>query len=82
MKHHTCTELAKKAGPRLRDLAIAPAGGITQPRTNLVGHFCTLMIRIHFASSCRRCSNLSHSFSAQQGTFSCWLIAGRKVTRP
>ena len=27
------TELAKKVCPRLRDLATAPAGGITQPRT-------------------------------------------------
>ena len=28
------TELANKVCPRLRDLATAPAGGITQPRTN------------------------------------------------
>ena len=32
---HGYTELAKKVCPRLRDLATAPAGGITQPRTNL-----------------------------------------------
>ena len=31
------TELAKKVCHRLRDLATAPAGGITQPRTNLFG---------------------------------------------
>ena len=34
------TELAKKVCPRLRDLATAPAGGITQPRTYCFGHLC------------------------------------------
>ena len=34
------TELAKKVCPRLRDLATAPAGGITQPRTNIFGQLC------------------------------------------
>ena len=31
------TELAKKVCPRLRDLATAPAGEITQPRPNFFG---------------------------------------------
>ena len=35
------TELAKKVCPRLRDLATAPAGGITHPRTNFFGQLCT-----------------------------------------
>ena len=39
-----CTELAKKVCPRLRDLATAPAGGITQPRTNFFGQLCTCFV--------------------------------------
>ena len=35
------TELAKKVCPRLRDLVTAPAGGITQSRTNFFGQLCT-----------------------------------------
>ena len=35
----------KKVGPRLRDLAIAPAGGITQPRTKMFGQLCTYLAR-------------------------------------
>ena len=35
------TELAKNVCPRLRDLATAPAGGITQPRTTFFGQLCT-----------------------------------------
>ena len=38
------TEIAKKCGPRLRELAPAARGGITQPRTNFFGHLCTLVI--------------------------------------
>ena len=38
---HT-TELAKKVCPRLRDLATAPADGITQPRINFFGQLCTI----------------------------------------
>ena len=34
------TELDKKVCPRLRDLATAPAGRITQPRTNFFGQLC------------------------------------------
>ena len=37
-----CTELAKRVCPRLRDLGTAPAGGITQPRTNFIGQLCIL----------------------------------------
>ena len=36
----TNTELSKKVCPRLRDLATAPAGGITQPKTNFFGQLC------------------------------------------
>ena len=35
------TGLPNKACPRLRDLATAPARGITQPRTNLIREPCT-----------------------------------------
>ena len=34
------TELAKNGCPRLRDLATAPAGGITQSRTHFFGQLC------------------------------------------
>ena len=34
------TELSKKVCPRLRDRATAPAGGITQHRTNCFGELC------------------------------------------
>ena len=37
----SCTELAKKVCPRLRDLATVLAGGITQPRTYFFGQLCT-----------------------------------------
>ena len=36
-----CTGLPNKVCPRLRDLATAPARGITQPRTNLIREPCT-----------------------------------------
>ena len=38
--HLDTTELTKKVCPRLRDLATAPAGGITQPRTHFFGQLC------------------------------------------
>ena len=38
------TELANKVCPRLRDLATAPSGGITQPRANIFGHLCAVAI--------------------------------------
>ena len=34
------TELAKKVYPRLRDLATAPAGGITQHRIHFFSQLC------------------------------------------
>ena len=34
------TECAKNVCPRLRDLATAPAGNITQPRTHFFGQLC------------------------------------------
>ena len=37
---HPNTELAKKVRPRLRDLATAQTGGITQPRTTFFGQLC------------------------------------------
>ena len=37
------TGLPNKACPRLRDLATAPAHGITQPRTNLIREPCTVI---------------------------------------
>ena len=40
------TELAKKVSPRLRDLAIASAGGITQPRTHFFGQLCSELLQI------------------------------------
>ena len=38
----TPTELAKTVCPRLRDIATAPAGGITQPRTHFFGQLCDI----------------------------------------
>ena len=57
-----CTGLPNKACPRLRDLATAPARGITQPRTNLIWEPCisirhlgcmkdALLLRLRHASS-------------------------------
>ena len=40
MMIHPNTELAKKVCPRLRDLATAQTGGITQPRTTFFGQLC------------------------------------------
>ena len=42
----TYTELAKQVCPRLCDLATAPAGGITQPRTTFFGQLCRLQWKI------------------------------------
>ena len=46
--HISCMEscytgLPNKACPRLRDLATAPARGITQPRTNLIREPCSVL---------------------------------------
>ena len=38
--HHSLYRAPNKACPRLRDLATAPARGITQPRTNLIREPC------------------------------------------
>ena len=38
------TELSTKVCPRLRDLATAPAGGITQPRKNCFGQLCSIFL--------------------------------------
>ena len=40
--HRGNTELAKNVCPRLRDLATAPAGGITQRGTNFFGQLCSV----------------------------------------
>ena len=41
------TELAKKVCPRLRELAPAARGGITQPGTNFFGGLCRSVDKIH-----------------------------------
>ena len=43
------TGLPNKACPRLRDLATAPARGITQPRTNLIREPCKIIYLIGHA---------------------------------
>ena len=41
LRHHcVCTEMAKQVCPRLREIARAARGGITQPRTHFFGHPC------------------------------------------
>ena len=40
--HRGNTKLAKKVCPRLHDLATAPPGRITQPRTNFLAQLCSV----------------------------------------